>query len=476
MKKEKEEKKYGLLKAILAFALLAIILSWLLPYGQFSGTEFVSEDVLARVGLNNLSEIIYYSFQFALDKIVILLIIAGFYGVLAKTKAYDDLTTNIAKKLSNKKVAVVLFSVIIAVMASVFSQIFVVLIFVPFIISIMNKMKLDKMTIFATTFGSMLVGILGTTYGSEGLSLITKSGYFTGDGFDPNKTVLIRAGILLIGLVLFNFFTLSHMNKKDKSEEAIDMFPVVESDEKKKSKLPLIIIGILLFVIVVLGFVKWNTFNITIFDSFHKLITEDIKIGQDFYIFKSILGTSFAAFGNWDIFTISSILFIFTIIIGLCYRFKFNDFVSSFMDGCKKVIKPCMVLMGVYTIMTIIYMSPYLPTIVNKILSLTDGFNIATTSLALMISNLFSANLDFIGYLGILSHLAAEYPTHMNALYVMISSLTGFVAIFAPTSLVLGVGLTSLDVKYKDWLKYIWKFLLGVLICLIIIFILMTVI
>lgn len=473
---KKEEKKYGLLKVILAFVLIAIFLTWLIPYGQYSGTEFVSEGVLARIGINNLSEIIYYGFQFALDKIVFLLILAGFYGILTKTKAYDKLTKNIADKLSNKKLAVVVFSVIIAVMASLFSQIFVVLIFVPFIISIMNKMKLDKMTIFATTFGSMLVGMLGTTYGSEGLLLIIKNNYFVAEGFDPNKTVLIRAGILLIGLVLFNFFTLSHMSKKNKNEDITDMFLPEEIDEKKKSCLPIIIIGIVLFIIVILGFINWNTLNITIFDNFHKLLTEDIKIGQDFYIFKNILGTNFGAFGNWDIFTISSLLFIFTIIIGLCYRFKLNDFVSSFIDGCKRMVKPCVVLMGAYTIMTVIYMSPYLPTIVNKILSLTDGFNIATSSLSLIICNLFSANLDFIGYSGVLGFLAQEYPTYMNAIYVMISSITGFVAIFAPTSLVLGVGLTSLDVKYKDWLKYIWKFLLGVLICLLVIFILMTVI
>ena len=126
--------------------------------------------------------------------------------------------------------------------------------------------------------------------------------------------------------------------------------------------------------------------------------------------------------------------------------------------------------------MTVIYMAPYLPTIVNKILSLTEGFNLATTSLSLIISNILSANLDFIGYSSILPYLAAEYPTHMNAIYVMISSLCGFVAIFTPTSLVLGVGLTALDVKYKDWLKNVWKFLLGMIICLLVIFILMTVI
>ena len=473
---KKEEKNYGLLKVILLFVVVAILLSWLIPYGQFSGSDFMSEGALARIGLNNLSELIYYAFQFALDKIVILLVIAGFYGVLVKTKAYDNITSSIAKKFSNKKLAVVIISVVIAVMTSLFTQTFAILVFVPFIISIMSKMKLDKMTIMATVFGSMLVGTIGATYGTEGLMLVAKGNYFTADGFDPNNSVLIRAGILIIGLVLFNFFNISHMSKKDKDNESIEMIPIEEVDDKKKSKAPIIIIGGLLLIIVILGFVKWNSFNVTIFDNFHKLITEDIKIGQDFYIFQSLLGASFAAFGNWDVFTISSILFIFTIIIGLCYRFKFNEFVDSYIDGCKKVIKPCMFLMGAYLVMGVVYMTPYLPTISNKILGLTDGFNIATSSLTLLLNNIFCPNLDFVGYSGILSHLASEYPTYMNALYVMISSLTGLVTVFAPTSLMLVVGLSALDVNYKDWFKYIWKFLLGISIYLIVIFILMTMI
>ena len=37
----------------------------------------------------------------------------------------------------------------------------------------------------------------------------------------PNKQI-----ILLIGLILFNFFTLNHMRKQDKKSESIEMFPI----------------------------------------------------------------------------------------------------------------------------------------------------------------------------------------------------------------------------------------------------------
>lgn len=471
---KKKEKKYGLLKGILIFIFVAIILSWLVPNGQFSAAGYATEGALTRVGLTDLSWLIYYGLYFALDKIVLLLSVGGLYGILTKTKGYDKLVTGIAKKIKNKKVAVVLFSVILAVLTSLLTQTFAVVIFVPFIISIMSKMKLDKMTILATSFGSVLVGLLGATYGTEGLMYFNR--YITAESFNATDTILIRAGILLIGLVLFNFFTLSHLSKTEKKAETTDFFPIeeeVEENNKKTSIIPIVVMGLLLFVITILAFTNWNAFGITAFDQFHKTLT-DIHIG-DFYVFTSLLGSNISAFGTWDLFPISAIVLVFTFIIGICYRFKFSEFVDNFVRGLKKVIKPCLIVAAAFTLMVVVYMSPYVATIVDKLLSLTEGFNLATMSLSAFISNLFHTDLGFSGYvLG--AYLAGEYIDYINPIYVIFSSLYGLVQIFIPTSIVLGVGLTALDVKYRDWLKYIWKFLVGMAICLLIIFILMAII
>ena len=64
----------------------------------------------------------------------------------------------------------------------------------------------------------------------------------------------------------------------------------------------------------------------------------------------------------------------------------------------------------------------------------------------------------------------------MSPVYTIFTSLYGFVQFFIPTSMVLGIGLVSLKVKFSDWLKYVWRFLLGMFICLLVIFILMTII
>ncbi len=51
---------------------------------------------------------------------------------------------------------------------------------------------------------------------------------------------------------------------------------------------------------------------------------------------------------------------------------------------------------------------------------------------------------------------------------VMFQSLYGLVQIVGPTSLLLIVGLSYLEVPYKTWLKYIWRFIVELLIVIII--------
>ena len=96
-------------------------------------------------------------------------------------------------------------------------------------------------------------------------------------------------------------------------------------------------------------------------------------------------------------------------------------------------------------------------------------------TLSSLLLNIFHTDLGFTGYI-VGAHYVVEYADYINPIYVMLTSLYGFVQFFIPTSILLGVGLTSLDVKYTDWLKYIWKFLVGMIIVLLVIFILMAVI
>ena len=491
---KKKESKYGLLKAVLVVLILAFVLSWVIPSGSYSSSGYSELGVL-RLGIYDIASSIYYAISFGLDKIVLLFAIGVFYAVITRTQAYERIVSGIARKL-NKKLAVVMFSIIIAVLTSMLTQTFAVLIFVPFIISILNRMKLDKMTILATTFGSILVGIMGATYGTDGVNALNLYLGYTTEYPNVMPALWVRAGILAIGLVLFNFFTLAHMSKVEKNAESIDLFEVEVTEEnvpKRKNMVPIIVIGVLLFTLVVLGFTNWKAdFGVEAFSDFHDYVTEDIVIegssesADDFFVFRDLLGVQTGPLGEWDNLMITAVLLIFTLILAVCYRIKANELFDSAKKGIKKFIVPSLCIVGAYALMIIVYhpsyaQSSYIATIVNRLLTLTDGFNIATMTLSSLILNIFHTDLGFTGYVfgnvnSVGNFLITEYADYINPVYTMLTSLYGFVQFFIPTSIVLGIGLVSLKVKYKDWLKYIWRFLIGMFICLLIIFILMSII
>ncbi|NLA43974.1 hypothetical protein GX865_07610 [Candidatus Saccharibacteria bacterium] len=50
----------------------------------------------------------------------------------------------------------------------------------------------------------------------------------------------------------------------------------------------------------------------------------------------------------------------------------------------------------------------------------------------------------------------------------MMQSTFGIAALIAPSSAILLVGLSYLEISYKDWFKYIWKFLVAMIVISII--------
>ena len=65
-------------------------------------------------------------------------------------------------------------------------------------------------------------------------------------------------------------------------------------------------------------------------------------------------------------------------------------------------------------------------------------------------------------------------PDDYGLIGIIYQTMYGFTSLFAPTSLILMVSLTYLDVSYGSWLKNIWKLLLELFIIFLIIFIILA--
>ena len=464
-------KDHRLTKSILVFVLAAIVFTWIIPYGQFNGGDFYDYG-LGRVGIVDISISMYNALNYVMDKVVFLIVIAGVYGVLSQISGYQRLVTAIAEKF---KKYVVVYSVVVSsflfLLTSLFTQSFVVLAFVPFFISVLLKMNLDKLSVFIVTFGSVLVGLLGATYGTEGVESFA---YYLGT--DVFTGLNYRYIIATVTVVLYNFFicmrikkVVSETKKNTKNNELTDD-PFKVETSKKKNAIPVAIVLFLMMAIVILGYIAWyDDFKVEIFREFHTWLTE-LAPTEDFLIMSYILGQRATAFGEFGyVFTLCSGFVIMAMLIAFLYRMKVDEFIKSFYEGVKRMIKPILLFVFSYIVFGIIVSIPFTSTFSNWLFNLVEGFNPFTSTISAFISSLFSHDLGYIGY-SIAGFINTVYINDLELVSAIYTSIYGLVQLFMPTSAILIIGLSLMKIDYKSWLKYIWLFVVGMLVILLVLF------
>ena len=486
MKKEKNN-KYGLLKVLGISFIVFAILTWIIPTGTYSGSTYTA-GTTSPVGLYGLFINPLYSFGIFVQYLVLFLAIGGLYGVMNKTGVYSKLVEGVSNKFKNKKTLFLIITIIaFALFASLVGSQVALFIFVPFLVAILMTLGYDKVTALAATVGSILVGVIGSTYGS---GVIFKS-FFS---MSANNGIIYKAIFLVLVVALYIFFILRKNNtiklekvveekpKKGKKKTAeivlekieekvkktdIPLYDGTKNEKKEKSILPLVIILILAALLIFAGMFNWYyTFGLEFFDNIYQSIMS-VEVGG-VAIFSKIFGElpQIGYFGNYDL---TAILIIFTALIGWIYGVKFNDFIENYATGAKKMVLPAIYVMFASIIFaTMVNSSGNISfTIVNFLLGLVKEFNVLVVSLVGLVSSYFYNDFPYLvnGIYGALSACdAIFYPV----ISIILNATYGLAMLVLPVSITLIAGLKYMDVSYKDWLKYIWKFLLEVFILIII--------
>ena len=117
----------------------------------------------------------------------------------------------------------------------------------------------------------------------------------------------------------------------------------------------------LLVIVLILGFISWETIGVDIFDRFVTALAN--PTGGKFTkgligAFNAILGVSanfetgdVTSFGRWTLIEGSAVILVAVSAIALMYRVKFDDFLDNFLVGAKKALKPALLVFIPYTIL-----------------------------------------------------------------------------------------------------------------------------
>lgn len=455
-----KKKDYNLLKVIGIAFLLFVVLTWIIPVGSFSGGSFVKGDI-TPVGLYGIFTSIVYSFAVFAQYFVLILCVGGFYGVLNKTSVYQKIIDFFDSK--SKKGFLIATVIIFGLIASVFGEIMMLFVLLPFFMTILLKLGYDKLSSVAATVGAYLVGTVASISGNMA---IYKS-YFN---LQPKSFVIFNIIMFIVMEFLLCMYIISK-NKNNCKSENISSKEILLYDECKgssKNVIPMIIILSLVVLLLVLGLYNWYySFNVSFFTELHSKLMDIKLFGTD--IVGKIFG-SLSEIGYLSNYDISAVLLVASVVIAWIYSIKFDEFVDSFKKGAKEMLLP-----GIYVILASTIFATIVTgnganislTISNSILGLSEKFNLATGMLSGILGSFFYNDYLYLmnGIYGIVSLYDANM---MPAILFVFQSMFGLMMFILPISITLICGLKYLEVSYKDWMKYIWKFLIQLfLICLI---------
>ncbi len=468
-------KKHSLFKVISMILVLLVIISWI-AVGR--------NDVKSYIGFGDLFLNGIRSVYFFFDIFLFILIVGGFYGVLNKSSGYKKLLDNIVskvKKLGNKFIYLVI--ILFALVSALTGMDMLIFMFIPFVISIILLLGYDKLVAISATVVSSIIGVIGGIF----VTFKDPNNYYGTTNTTMEKFVGIEESfanifpkllLLVLGVALLIFYVSRHIksvkDKKVKYELNTDndslVVNEVKGDYKKVKSWPLIIVFAFLFVYTVIGVMPWNTlFKVDIFNKFHTWL---VGLGtKDFSIFNNLISSSFTALGEWNSNSLGNymmpmiIMLILSLVVKFISHIKFDEYVDAFINGMKKLLPSAFVVVLAYSVLVGAYNHGFLSTLISK----TD-YNIGLAGLYSLVGSILHVDLYYTS-VGVFSSIISlvEDEALYPVLAVLFQGFYGLINIVGPTSLLLIVVLTYLDVPYTTWLKYIWRLFLYlfIVICLV---------
>lgn len=483
------KKKYGLFKILTVLIMLITIVTWFIKGRNNSIEQLAIFDVF----LNYIQ-----SFYYFFDTAMFILVVGGFYGFLNRVPAYKKLVKNIANKVSKKsKLFIIITTIIFALLSSLTGLNLLLLLFIPFVISIILLLGYDKLVAISTTIGGTIVGLIGGIFVTVKQASNYAVSYVTFDklvGLKTNWINLVPRILLLVIITgLLIFYIISYIKKLEKKEvsykltksdnlfiEAKDrQGKVIEVNDSKTRTWPMIIVFLVLLIVLVLGYFPFESlFKVTCFNEFYSWITS-LKIG-DFYVVTSLISRSIPALGTWgelgSYMAAMVVLIVLMLIIKLIYRIKFEDAMDGFVYGVKKLIPAVMISMLAYCVLVCCYNNGFFEAIIANA-GKEFGDNAIIHSLLTAVGSVLHGDLYYASsavFAPIISSLTES--ANLSIYAIMFQSINGLIQLAGPTSIILIIGLSYLDVPYTTWLKYIWRFIIELIILILIVLMIVSLI
>ena len=442
-------KKYNVFKVLMIALFVAIVVSFLIPQSQLSYSGVEKGQIHPITLWDSLSNGLT-SFSVFISSFVYILSIGILYSVLKKTEKYDAVINNTAAKFKKKGLFIVISVLTLGLLTAVIGDVMPMLIFVPAFIDIAKKLGYDSKRAVLSTIGAILIGSASSLYTNYANQILTTT---------VSSNIIVKVISLVVSLTLVILFTVIGAKTKDVKLEKV----------KVKKGLPITIAFDVIIILLILGMVPWNAyFGFDGFTKFHETLT-GFKV-FDISLYNSVLGTSLLPFGSWTLYSLTLLILTVSVVLAIIYKLKVNGFLEAVANGIKKALPYGLILIFANVILVGVYNSGFYTTVITSLGKMKDSVLSSTTASAL--SAVAYPDYTYASQFTLSTLTVVISKTALYSIFaVSFQLIYSLVLLISPTSILLLMGLRYEDIRYKDWIKYIYKFFLALLIIFFIIII-----
>ena len=449
-----------------AFSIILILifglglLSHILPDAQFVGEEIVNGSGTVGATLSDILMAPILGFESAVDVAIFVMILGGFLAIVNKTGALETGIKVLVQKLKGKELVLIpILMFIFSIGGTTYGMLEETVGFYILLAATMMAAGMDSLVGSAVVLLGAGSGVLGSTinpFATGAAISALPEGITVNQGF----IILIGTFLWLTTLVISILFVLNYAKKvkEDKGSTFLSLREQKAAEKKfssfaestnkpeklsTKQKITLILLG-LSFIVMIIGFIPWGEFNITLFDSFTGWLT----------------GSSL---GNWWFYEAALWFLIMAIIIGIINKFGEKGIADTFIVGASDMISVVLIIAvarGASVLMSVTHLDNYIIYNASNLLShlpelafvpLNYILHIILSILVPSSSGLASLSAPIIG------PLAAQLGYSTEVTIMTLVSANGLVNLITPTCGAIMGGLALANVEYSTWFKWALK-------------------
>ena len=471
----KNKKRKGFITAfsiilILIFALGGI--TYLLPEATFIGESIVDGSGVVRATIPDIIMAPILGFENAIDVSIFVLVLGGFLATVARTQALETGIQVLVKKLKGNELKLIpILMFIFSIGGTTYGMLEETVGFYALLASAMVMAGMDTVVSSAIVLLGAGSGVLGSTINPFAVGAAVSA---LPEGIEVNQGIIILIGVILwlTTLTISIFFVRSYAKKviakkgstilslRERKEMEMEYGGAAakkEDDVKlsTKQKITLVLFA-LTFLVMIVGFIPWGEFGVTIFDKFTGWLTG-------------------APLGAWWFYEAAVWFLIMSVVIGLVNRTGEKQFVDTFIDGADDMVGVILIIAiarGASVLMQTTHLDNYI--IFNAAEALKNVPEVVFTPLNYLLHVVLSVLVPSSSGLATLSSPIMGPLTHQLGYSPEVTVMTmvaanGLVNLITPTCGAIMGGLQLAKVEYSTWVKFAGKIVLTIAIVNIII-------